>query len=199
MQTKFPGGRVHFVGCSLVAILPILVTGCGVLPNSATDSEVSHTTKSPIAADMPPNLNASFRWVPADALDLMSAEGTFVRAYTESFELAFQGQSADWGGYPGFIDASPRDIDAQVKLVASNSSTRKVVNTVFYRPLRRVDTGPTSRLVLCRSESLSIEQRSPSSDSEWRKIGKPWGGYPVTIEFTRSANGSPPRKSNRVP
>ncbi len=100
MQTKFPGGRVHFVGCSLVAILPILVTGCGVLPNSATDSEVSHTTKSPIAADMPPNLNASFRWVPADALDLMSAEGTFVRAYTESFELAFQGQSADWGGYP---------------------------------------------------------------------------------------------------
>lgn len=129
----------------------------------------------------------------------MSAEGTFVRAYTESFELAFEEQSTEWG-YPGFVDASPKGIDEQVTEVVSNSATRKVVNTVFYRPLRRVDNGATSRLILCRSESQSIEQRSPSSDSEWRKIGKPWG-YPVAIEFTRSANGSPPppRKSNRVP
>ena len=120
----------------------------------------------------------------------MSAEGTFVRAYTESFELAFEEQSTEWG-YPGFVDASPKGIDEQVTEVVSNSATRKVVNTVFYRPLRRVDNGATSRLILCRSESQSIEQRSPSSDSEWRKIGKPWG-YPVAIEFTRSANGSPP-------
>ncbi|ATD70806.1 hypothetical protein M0655_03730 [Gordonia amicalis] len=141
---------------------------------------------------MPPNLDTSFRWVPGSALDFMSGEGTFVRAYVESFELAFQGQSAEWG-YPGFVDASPRGIDEQVKEVVSNSSTRKVVNTVFYRPLRRVDSGATSRLILCRSEILSIEQRFPSRDSEWRKIGKPWG-YPVTIEFTRSANGSPPEK-----
>ncbi|GAC00097.1 hypothetical protein GONAM_12_00520 [Gordonia namibiensis NBRC 108229] len=143
-------------------------------------------------AGLPPNLDISFRWAPAESLDLMSAEGTFVRAYTESFELAFEGQSTEWG-YPGFVDASPEGIDEQVTKVMSNSATRKVVNTVFYRPLRRVDNGATSRLILCRSESQSINQRSPSRDSVWKKIGEPWG-YPVTIEFTRSEGGSPPAK-----
>lgn len=191
MQAKM-SGRAYVVGCSLVVVLAVVVAGCGVPQNSATDSDVTSTSEPPVVADIPPNLDISFRWVPANVLDLMSPEGTFVRAYTESFELAFQGQSAEWG-YPGFVDASPKDIDAQVKAVVSNSSTRKVVNTVFYRPLRRVDSGATSRLILCRSESLSIEQRFPSRDSEWRRIGKPWG-YPVTIEFTRSANGNPPEK-----
>jgi len=149
---------------------------------------------------MPPNLDMSFRWLPADPLDFMSPEGTFVRAYVESFELASEGNSAEWG-YPGFVDASPRGIEEQVREVVGNSFNRKVVNTVFYRPLRRVDSGAMSRLILCRSESLSIKQRSPSRDSVWRKIGHQWG-YTVTIEFARSARGSPPEKqqgSRRAP
>lgn len=182
-------GRALFAGCLFLAVV---VAGCGVPQDSATDSDVSRAAAPSEVAGMPPNLNIAFRWVSGDALDLMNAEGTFVRAYTESFELASEGQSAEWG-YPGFVEASPADIDEQVKSVMGNSFNRKVVSTVFYRPLRRVDSGTTSRLILCRSESLSIEQRSPSPDSVWRKIGKPWG-YTIIIEFTRSANGRPPAK-----
>lgn len=184
-------GRVR-LPYSLVAVLAIIVAGCSEVADSRTDSEESDTTKPPVAAGMPPNLDMTFRWVPAGGLDFMSSEGTFVRAYVESFELASEGQSTEWG-YPGFVEASPTGIDEQVKLVTGNSFNRKVVSTVFYRPLRRVVSGATSRLVLCRSESLSIEQRSPSRDSVWRRIGKPWG-YAVIIEFTRSANGGPPAK-----
>ncbi|WP_084817181.1 hypothetical protein [Gordonia sp. HS-NH1] len=131
----------------------------------------------------------SFRWIPTSMLDLASSEGTFVRAYTESFELAFEGQSMEWG-YPGFAAASPPGTDERIRLVASNSQTSRVVNTLFLRPLRREDIDDRSRLTICRSELLSIEQRSDAG-VEWRNIGDPWA-FPITIELVRTGERLPP-------
>ncbi|WP_244176227.1 hypothetical protein [Gordonia lacunae] len=139
---------------------------------------------------MPPDLDMSFRWIPTNVLGLETPEGSFVRAYTESFELAFEGQSMEWG-YPGFAAASPPGTDERIRLVASDSQTSRVVNTLFLRPLRREDSDDRSRLIVCRSELLSIEQRSDGGGVTWRNIGNRWA-YPITIEFVRTGERLPP-------
>ncbi|MCG7630717.1 hypothetical protein MHN80_00160 [Gordonia McavH-238-E] len=168
--------------------MALFIAGCGVTP-SPSEQTTTSSSVVPAGKRLPPDLDISFRWIPTDILDLSSAEATFVRAYTESFELAFEGQSMEWG-YPGFAAASPPGTDERIRLVASNSLTSRVVNTLFMRPLRREDAGDRSRFTLCRSELLSIEQRSDSG-VEWRNIGKRWA-YPITIEFIRTGERLPP-------
>ncbi len=173
------------VAAMLVAAL--LVAGCGVTPSPSEQPTSSSSARH--GKGLPPDLDMSFRWIPTNVLNLASADGTFVRAYTESFELAFEGQSMEWG-YPGFAAASPPDTDERIRLVASNSQTSRVVNTLFLSPLRREDTANRTRLTICRSELLSIEQRSDAG-VEWRNIGKRWS-FPITIDFVRSGRQMPP-------
>lgn len=61
----------------------------------------------------------------------MSAEGTFVRACVESFVMADEGESVEWG-YPGFRDASPRNIDDQVREVPSEVAVTGLVGTSVF-------------------------------------------------------------------
>ena len=184
---RWPRVRLAYVSAVLLAAL--FVAGCGVTPSPA-EQPTSSPSVVPPGKRLPPDLNMSFRWSPTNVLDLASPEGTFVRAYTESFELAFEGQSMDWG-YPGFAAASPPGTDERIRLVAGNSQTSRVVNTLFLSPLRREDTADRSRLTICRSELLSIEQRSDGGGAEWRNLRYPWA-YPITIEFVRTGQKLPP-------
>ncbi len=185
--SRWPGLRLACMPALVIAVL--FVAGCGVTPSPA-EQPTSSSSAVPPGKRLPPDLDMSFRWVPTNVLDLASPEGTFVRAYTESFELAFEGQSMEWG-YPGFAAASPPGTDERIRLVASNSQTSRVVNTLFLSPLRREDTADRSRLTICRSELLSIEQRSDGGGIQWRNIGDPWA-FPISIEFIRSGEKLPP-------
>ena len=84
---------------------------------SSCDSEDSPEVAPPSparAAELPPGFDVTFRWTVNDNFDPLSAEGTFVRAYVESFYLANEGQSTKWA-YPGFVSASPTDIEQRVR------------------------------------------------------------------------------------
>lgn len=181
--------RLRLVCVSALLLTALFVAGCGATPSPA-EQPTSGSPAAPPGKRLPPDLNMSFRWSPTNVLDLKSSEGTFVRAYTESFELAFEGQSMEWG-YPGFAAASPPGTDERIRLVASNSQTSRIVNTLFLFPLRREDAADRSRLTICRSELLSIEQRSDGGGVEWRNVRFPWGP-PVTIEFVRTGQRLPP-------
>ncbi|MDH3009900.1 hypothetical protein [Gordonia alkanivorans] len=177
-------GFLTGVLCTLLT----LCVACGPSPNTGGDSTSS--SQPSVADRLPPRLQTSYRWFETDVLDLASSEGTFVRAYTESFELSFEGQSPQWG-YPGFVEASPSDIDEKVTFVPSESSHNDVVSTLFFRPLRRVDDGPNVRIVLCRSEIFSIAPSARGGSQEWRNVHAQWG-FPVTIDLTKSGDVLPP-------
>ena len=175
----------------LAGVLCTLLASCAACGSPTGLGGTSTSPSALSAADrLPPNLETSYRWFPTDVLDLASPEGTFVRAYTESYELSFEGQSSQWG-YPGFVEASPADIDERVRFVPSDSYSNNVVNTQFFRPLRRIDDGDHSRIVLCRSEIVSIAPLARDGSREWRNAYRQWN-FPVTIDFTRSGDAVPP-------
>lgn len=180
---------IHGLRLAVLLLIVLAVGGCSSTP-SHNEQATSSSVGTPSGKRLPPDLDMSFRWIPTNVLDLGTSEGSFVRAYTESFELAFEGQSMSWG-YPGFAAASPPGTDERIRLVASDSQTSRVVNTLFLRPLRREDSEDRSRLTICRSELLSIEQRSDGESVAWRNIGNRWA-YPITIEFVRTGQRLPP-------
>ncbi len=167
------------------------LTACHSFEKSSGASDLESSSVPEPQRGLPPNLEISFRWAPSSVLDVEGPEWTFVRAYTESFELAFEGQSVNWG-YPGFSAASPTGINRQVTRIDSYSQQRPVVKAVYFTPLRRDDKGETQRLVLCRSESVSVK-RGVDQGREWRYFVDSWG-VPVTIEFERSGDKLPPRR-----
>src|SRR6476620_3981708 len=54
---------------------------------------------------MPANILYVDHWVPTPAVDLMSADGTFVRAFAEADEVRIFNLDAKKGSYPGFSKA----------------------------------------------------------------------------------------------
>lgn len=83
---------------------PILVMAFAVTAYVLT-SCARDTPKAPVPWDS--NDHTTIRWVPDPAADLMSPEGTFVRATKESWDAAWRGQGNGMdairnGGYPGF-------------------------------------------------------------------------------------------------
>ncbi|MBD0863783.1 hypothetical protein IA539_21645 [Gordonia sp. zg691] len=144
-------------------MLAALIAGAGLAACAAPEA-AEPAARAPALEDAhtPPGFDTTFRWTATGVLDPHSAEGTFVRAFAESFELANAGRSADWG-YPGFADAAPSNIDQMVTAYpAEASSVRRQVGTAFYRGLRRTDEGEWTRIVLCRDGYRSIER-----DGEW--------------------------------
>ncbi|WP_238423037.1 hypothetical protein [Gordonia sp. 'Campus'] len=128
------------------------LAACGGAP--APDGPV----REPAAdAHTPPGFDTTFRWTATASLDPTSAEGTFVRAFVESFELANAGRSADWG-YPGFVDAAPSNIGQMVVAYPTDVSIHREAGTAFYRGLRRVDGAGSVRIVLCRHGFRSVLQ-----------------------------------------
>ncbi|WP_207837774.1 hypothetical protein [Williamsia soli] len=135
----------------------------------------------------------------------MSAEGTFVRAYIESHELARDGGSIAWG-YPGFIAASLPDISW---LIQRQSSNLKFTGTLFYRTLRREMHGNVVTLTLCRygyASSTGDWSYGTRPQETASTAGPQWGvrsfnPHPLLVSF--ATNGPPPpvgqRGSHKAP
>ncbi|SDU52570.1 hypothetical protein SAMN04488548_1341841 [Gordonia westfalica] len=183
----------------IVAMIAALAAGLG---SAACSGAPEPAGPAPVAAQdahLPPGFDTTFRWSSTPVLDPQSAEGTFVRAYVESFELANAGSSVEWG-YPGFADASPSNIDQMVTAYPSEvteagvSEARRQVGTAFYTGLRRVDDVDWTRIVLCRQGYRSVER-----DGSWA-IGYDTS-RPVEIDIRRTGDRPPaaPRGGQRTP
>lgn len=61
----------------------------------------------PTRYQIPANIRYSEHWVPTPAVDLMSADGTFVRAFVEAEDVWFFNLDPMKDSYPGFNDAYP--------------------------------------------------------------------------------------------
>ncbi|MDO3058017.1 hypothetical protein [Mycobacteroides abscessus] len=90
--------------CTAVIAVVLLAAGChrGDQPQPTTSSPADGLDKY--------KPNVSGRWIANPAIDLMSPEGTFIRAAFESWERADHSlrrdvDTVDAGGYPGFVRA----------------------------------------------------------------------------------------------
>lgn len=154
------------------------VNGCGTPPDASTP-----VTSAAPNDRIPPAFDVTFRWTPGNIVDLPSPEGTFVRAFVESFELANAGQSVEWG-YPGFVDASPSNIAQMIGVYPPAESTdQPAVGTAFFTGLRRSDDADLTRIVLCRYGYRSIRV----GDGRWSSATD--APRPVEIDFRRGGRG----------
>ncbi|ATD70336.1 hypothetical protein R4227_20890 [Gordonia amicalis] len=176
-----------------------LAAGLGVAACSVSPEPQATSPAATQDAHLPPGFDTTFRWSATPVLDPQSAEGTFVRAYVESFELANAGASVEWG-YPGFAEASPSNIDQMVTAYPSGvSDARRQVGSAFYTGIRRTDDADWTRIVLCRQGYHSVERDGSGPDRSWA-IGYDTS-RPVEIDIRRTGDRPPaaPRGGQRTP
>lgn len=86
--------------CAVIASVSLFAIGCN-----------EEDAPTPSAPQRPPDLGMSSRWIPNPSVDLMSSEGTFIRAFVESRKAATQSaehtglKAFDVDGFPGFTRA----------------------------------------------------------------------------------------------
>ncbi|MCH5643627.1 hypothetical protein [Gordonia sp. ABSL49_1] len=178
--------RTHRAWVAAIVVGIALVAGCARGPDTPTA-----TVTSSHDAHVPAEFDTTFRWIAGPALDMSSPEGTFVRAYVESFELANAGGSVQWG-YRGFVQASPSNIDQMILAYPSGvSAGRHAVGTAFFTSLRRIDGVDRTRIVLCRYGYRSVRD----GDAWVSKVDDP---HPVEIDFRREGATPPTAASGRL-
>lgn len=155
-------------------ITALALSGCG---GTADDPTPSAAPSPP--EHIPATFDVTFRWLANGVFDVAGQEGTFVRAFVESFELANAGRSVEWG-YRGFEQAAPSNIAQMIEVYpAETSAAHPGVGTAFFTGLRRVDDADWTRIVLCRYGYRSVKM----SDDEWStRLDAP---RPVEIDFRR--------------
>ncbi len=176
--------KVRFTFSTATVICLLFLTGCG-----STTPSLS-TMPSPTEHKQPRGIDLSFRWITTPEFDPLSSEGTFVRAYVESYELARDGIGTEWG-YPGFADASPPNIEQMLKTNQLGVDYRA---TQFYRLLRRLSGPSSTTITLCRYGEGTVFSKKAWWYSSWKPI-------PISITFT-TADADPPageRGSRRAP
>lgn len=173
------GGRAFLVILTVLAL-----TSCvGASNNQDREASPGSATRD---EGLPPGFDVTFRWPANDRFDPMSAEGTFIRAYVESFYLAQEGQSLSWA-YPGFVDASPSDTEAKVRALPSQSASSKLVGTSTFSVLSRLQRGNRTRVVLCEFGYHSSVDSSGAK--RWRT--HPKSSLASIIEFSRLGQAPP--------
>lgn len=121
------------------------------------------TPATPKQPSPPENLDHSTtRWIPNQAVDLMSSEGTFIRAATESFSAA-QTTTGDpttalrAGGYPGFEHALNNS--QKVDEVFGTTQSRGIsVGTDYREVVSLTKQGDRFKAGVCRYYSQSANQ-----------------------------------------
>jgi len=99
-------GAGAIVAWCVVSCVVAVISGCSTSKPPATPPVSATTTRAPAGYQVPRNVKFSEHWVSTPAVDLMSPEGTYLRAYTEADHIAdFNVDGAD-GSYPGFAKAA---------------------------------------------------------------------------------------------
>lgn len=163
-----------FRRAAAVIALVLSVAGChrDNQPQSATSSSADRLDKY--------KPNVSGRWIVNSAIDLMSSEGTFIRAAVESSErvrLSLLGDigTKDAGGYPGFGHALGKDISPYT--LGGNGGGW--VGTIYYEVVSFRQEGNQFVAGVCNyfsalsQNSLGRYERGgpPSSTGHWFTFG----------------------------
>lgn len=108
------------------------------------------------------NNHTSVRWIPNPAADLMSPEGTFIRAATESWDRAWIGQghgldAIKSAGYPGFEHAfnnvwKPEEVGGHAR------RSRPIVGTSYSEIVALSREGDRSKAAVCSYTSQTAGQ-----------------------------------------
>lgn len=113
--------RFRWRSAAMAASILVVATACG--GHDTTETEQTTTTRT--TQPEPAYLRVSNRWISAYD-DLMTADGTFIRAYVESDFAIILGGGRE-GIYPGFADA-----DRGVRGIDEYSELRDGYNTSFF-------------------------------------------------------------------
>lgn len=174
---------------SQLAVVTALAVAVPISSCGTNDSPVE-TTKPPSQNVVrPPGFDVTFRWVGNEIFDPLSAEGTFVRAYVESFYLANEGQSTKWA-YPGFVSASAAGIEQRVRRVPSESAEGGLAGTSVFVVANREQVGLRTRMTLCEFGYASSDNSGGAG--AWTTYPK--SAVPSLITFTRSGQAPPARQ-----
>lgn len=89
-------------------IAAVVVAGCSWMSSPAPEDVESSpvAVAPPVGYRVPSNVRFSEHWVSTPAVDLMSPEGTYIRAYIEGDHIADFNRGKAEGSYPGFAKAA---------------------------------------------------------------------------------------------
>ncbi|MHA7651176.1 hypothetical protein ACX9NE_20385 [Mycobacterium sp. ML4] len=83
--------------------LVLLAAGCG---HTAPPGASTNTPSTASGYELPATIHYSNHWIGTPAVDLMSADGTFIRAFAEGIDVRLFNINAGEGSYPGFVHAN---------------------------------------------------------------------------------------------
>lgn len=156
----------HRIASALTALLVLVaISGCG---------------KPPEPTPPPPEdkQQYAFRWIANPSLDLMSPEGTFVRAIAESYRnarLSYKTGRATLAdkGYPG-LEHAENHVWGSMLDVGGDPTIRPTVGTAYYEVVDFHPDGERYTATVCRYSSLLA---SKSANGEYVSRGSvPLGG-----------------------
>lgn len=92
------------ITCAVAGVL--VLVGCSCAHTPATSKVPTTSIAAPAGYQIPRNVLYAEHWVVTPAVDLMSSEGTYIRAYTEANHVADDNVDRAEGSYPGFAKAA---------------------------------------------------------------------------------------------
>jgi hypothetical protein len=131
---------------------------------------------------VPGNVMFSEHWVATPAVDLMSREGTYLRAFTEADHVADFNTETAKGSYPGFARAVPHHSYDW----AGTGFPAKGFHTNWVRELTVADDG-SAVAVVCYAAGVTINGSFPDNYSFFKQV----------ITFQRT--GAPPPVNQKGP
>lgn len=183
-----------------------------VISTSCTQPEPSSPNTSPTTSSVPTAddiLQYSNRWIQNPTIDLMSPEGTFIRAAVESLDRVGYGRGrgikaiAD-AGYPGFAHAfnNVRDPDT---FGAPGGKDRDQVGTMYWEVVATHRNGDVITAGVCAYGSMvaakeygggyrSSGRQLPAGSARWITFG-PDQALPGIKQVSPPANQRGPRRA----
>lgn len=152
------------------ALALLVAAGCGT-PEPAAPTM---TSTQPMPTGVDAILQYSNRWIENPALDLMSPEGTFVRAAIESLNRVRFGEGQGMAaiaaaGYPGF----PRAFNNANDPEASAGNARKdqtQVGTLYWEVVRFSTDGDVFTAGVCSYGSMAATKTPDGYESSGRRL-----------------------------
>lgn len=169
-------------GCAIAITTAILMLTSGCNTPASTHGE-NTTTTTPTERSITEQVLSNVRWIPNPAVDLMSPEGTFIRAASESYaRIAFgrgRGEEAIAdAGYPGFLRAFNNVADAETS-AGNGDKTRTWVGTAYSEVVNFRRDGGSFTAEVCSYGSMSAYE----SDGNYVSAGSTpsWGAGSYTF------------------
>lgn len=153
---------IHFDKLAAACVALLLTATIASCSEAANESEVS-----PDATTVPESALLTNRWISASPPELMTQDGTFVRAVVESWFMVQIGGSLE-SGYPGFPGAMAEN--SYEEWLLNNASNETILGTQYYKLLDIVDhSDGTAEAWYCRFGNLvgNTQQQNPGATARY--------------------------------